>query len=295
MISVIICSARAKDLGLVSENIENTIGVPYEIIAFDNSFGQKGICEVYNAGVQRAQFDILCFVHEDVKFESVDWGSKVASIFISNPEVGLIGIAGGGYKSLTPSGWYNYHLQENGGFHANLIQGFRNTGGPDEREYRNPENQVLSRVACIDGCWMCTRKSVAKKYPFDEKLLKRFHGYDLDFSLSVNQRFQVVVTYEILLHHFSEGNFAKEWADEVMKVHKKWAKVLPVNIAGLREKELKRIERDAYLGFLQRSLDAGYSYIQLLSLIWTTRKSRVATLSFPFKLMISLMKMKVRA
>lgn len=295
MISVIICSARAKDLELVSENIKETIGVPYEIIGYDNSAGEKGICEVYNKGTRRAKYDILCFMHEDVEFRSTDWGSKVASLFIDNPECGLIGIAGGGYKSLTPSGWYNYHLQENGGFHANLIQGFRHTGAPEEQAYKNPDEFALSRVACIDGCWMCTRKSVAQKYPFDETLLKGFHGYDLDFSLSVNQRFQVIVTYEILLHHFSEGNFNKEWADEVMKVHKKWAHVLPVNVAGLKENDLKRIERDAYLGFLQRSLDTGYSYMQLLSLIWTTRRSRVATFSFPYKLMISLMKMKARA
>jgi glycosyltransferase involved in cell wall biosynthesis len=292
MISIIICSANAADLKLVQENISATIGVPHEVIAFDNGSGSKGICEIYNHGTKQAKFDILCFMHEDISFRTVNWGKKVLSIFKENEEIGLLGIAGGGYKSLTPSSWYNYHLQENGGFYANLIQGFKHTGKPDQHEYRNPKTESLSRVACIDGCWMCTRKTVAIRYPFDEKRLKKFHGYDLDFSIAVNQQYHVMVTFEVLLQHFSEGNFDSTWMDEIIKVHKKWGGFLPVNADNLNERDLKRVERDAYLGFLQRSLDSGYTHNQLLGLIWTTRRSRVASFSFPYKLMISLLKMK---
>jgi glycosyltransferase involved in cell wall biosynthesis len=292
MISVIICSANKKALELVTQNIEDTIGVPHEIIAFDNSNGEKGICEIYNEGTKRARYSILCFMHEDIALKTENWGNKVVSLFISSDKIGLIGIAGGGYKSLTPSSWYNYHLQENGGFYANLIQGFKHSGKESVKEYKNPKGETLSRVACIDGCWMCTRKSIAERFPFDHNLLKKFHGYDLDFSIAVNQRFQVVVTFEILLEHFSEGKFDKLWMDEIQKVHKKWSHYLPVNVDELNEKDLKRIERDAYLGYLERSLKENYSYMELLSLIWSTRRSRVSTVSFPYTLLRGLMKMK---
>lgn len=293
MISIIICSANHGELAAVSENIRKTIGVEHEILAFDNTRLKKGICEIYNMGVRQAQFDTLCLMHEDIEMVTEKWGQNVLAVFDKNPQLGLLGIAGGGYKSLAPSSWYNYHLQENGGFYCNIIQGFKHTGKPEALDYRNPRNETLSHVACIDGCWMCTRKEAAMRYPFDEKLLKGFHGYDLAYSIGISQRYQTAVTFDILLRHFSEGNFNQVWREQILKVHQKWAHLLPINIDGPAESSLKRIERDAYEVFLQQALDEKwFSKQQLLRLIWTTRLSRVATLSFPYKLMQRLLKMK---
>lgn len=293
MISIIICSVSQKELSAVSENIRNTIGVEHEILAFDNKHLKKGISEIYNMGVQQAGFNILCLMHEDMEMVTEGWGQKVLDIFNANQQLGLLGIAGGGYKSLAPSSWYNYHLQENGGFYCNIIQGFKHTGKPEAHDYRNPRNETLSRVACIDGCWMCTRKEVATRYPFDQKRLKQFHGYDLDYSIGISQWYQTAVTFEVLLRHFSEGNFDQVWRGEMLKVHEKWAHLLPLNIDGVPAASLKRIERDAYEVFLQQAVDGNwFSKERLLRLIWTTRRSRVATLSFPYKLMQRLLKMK---
>jgi glycosyltransferase involved in cell wall biosynthesis len=293
MISVIICSANAADLLQVKINISRTIGVPHEIIGFDNSNGQKGICEVYNEGARAARYDMLCFMHEDIEMKTEGWGGKVLEIFDANSNLGLLGIAGGGYKSLAPSSWYNYYLQENGGFYCNLIQGYKHTGKADMLDYRNPKNEKLSRVACVDGCWFCTRKHIALKYQFDEKLLTKFHGYDLDFSIAISRDFEAAVTFDLLLKHYSEGNFDQQWTNEILKIHKKWSAVLPVNVDRVPETHLKRIERHAFEVFLQHSVDQEhYSKWELVKLIWTTRHSRVATLSFPYKLIIRLLKMK---
>lgn len=296
MISIIICSANAVDLFQIKWNIGRTIGVPYEIIAFDNSDGQRGICEVYNEGARAAKYEMLCFMHEDIEMKTVGWGGKILEIFESNPKLGLLGIAGGGYKALAPSSWYNYYLQENGGFYCNLIQGYKHTGKPEMLDYRNPKNEHLSKVACVDGCWFCSPKHIALKYGFDEKLLRKFHGYDLDFGIAISREFEAGVTFEILLKHYSEGNFNKSWMDEILKVHKKWSAVLPVNVDNVPENHLKRIERDALEVFLQQSVDQErYSKWELIKFIWTTRHSRVATFSFPYKLMIRLFKMKKTA
>jgi hypothetical protein len=275
MISVIICSADAVELEKVKQNISETIGVPYEIIAIDNSDGRKGICAAYNEGAARAAYGILCFMHEDIEMKTPGWGEKVIEIFNTNNKLGLIGVAGGGYKSVVPSGWYNADLEVNGEFYCSLIQGFKYSGRQEFFDYRNPKNENLSRVACIDGCWMCTRKEVVRKYPFDENLLRHFHGYDLDFSLAVSQEYQVAVTYEILLKHFSEGNFNDSWLEDTLKVHRKWSKILPVNADQLDEKNLKRYERRAFKVFFNRMLDGGASYFKLGEIIWAARKSRI--------------------
>ena len=290
MISIIICSANSHDLKLATHSIDQTIGVPYEIISFDNSDGKKGICELYNAGAKKARYELLCFMHEDIEMLSKNWGDKIVNLFKENEKLGLIGVAGGGYKSVVPSSWYNADLEINGGFYIHLMQGFKYSGKPDLYDHRNPKNEKLSRVACLDGCWMCTRKTVADKYPFDQDLLKNFHGYDLDFSLAVNQKFEVAVTYEVLLKHFSEGNFSETWLEDTLKVHKKWSWMLPLNIDQLDQKILKGNERRAFKLFFQRYLDLGYSVSKMQQTIWNSRQSRIFPLRIIFKMFFDLWK-----
>lgn len=273
MISVIICSANQSELLAVSANIAKTIGVAHEIIAFDNHDGSRGICELYNQGVQSAQYDLLCLMHEDIEMQTVGWGEKVMEIFKQNSRLGLVGVAGGGYKSLVPSGWYNADLELNGAFYCCLIQGFKHSGIEEYVDYRNPRNEQLSKVAAIDGCWMCTRKEIALKYPFDETLLTGFHAYDIDFSMAIGQAHDVAVTYEILLRHFSEGSFSGEWESETLKIHEKWSARLPVNTDDLPVKSLLRYERRAFKAYHQRQLDRGTSYRRLMGIIWNSRKS----------------------
>jgi glycosyltransferase involved in cell wall biosynthesis len=294
MISVIICSANAEDLRDVRINIAQTIGVAYEIIAIDNSDGSKGICEVYNMGARRAQYDALCFMHEDIEMKTQNWGRNLLNLFERDAKIGLVGVAGGGYKSLTPSGWYNYSFERNGGAYSNVLQGYKHAGKEEGHDYNNPKYQLYSKVACIDGCWMSMPKQVWEKFPFDARRFKRFHGYDLDISLSVNQQYNVVVTFDILLRHFSEGKFDQVWFKEMLKVHEKWSHMLPFDGDGLIGEDLFLTEKWAYRRFLQDALDLGFSKSTLLPTVWSSRKSPL----FGFKVMLALafamMKMKPR-
>jgi hypothetical protein len=83
-------------------------------------------------------------MHEDIEMKTEGWGQKVLEIFEQNPETGLIGVAGGGYKSLVPSSWYNADLELNGEFYCCLIQGFKYSGVTEYVDYRNPKNEKLS-------------------------------------------------------------------------------------------------------------------------------------------------------
>jgi hypothetical protein len=104
MISIIICSIDPCRLDQLNRNIEQTIGVPYELIPIDNSSNRYGLCQAYNLGAARAAYPILCFMHEDIAFETADWGLSVIR-HLEDPSVGLIGVAGGDGRALVPCSW----------------------------------------------------------------------------------------------------------------------------------------------------------------------------------------------
>ncbi|PWS31095.1 glycosyltransferase [Pedobacter paludis] len=227
MISVIISSIDKDLLKQVKSNIIETIGLECEIIAIDNLNTGRGICEVYNEATILAKFPILCFMHEDIVLETQNWGQKVIEIF-SAQNVGLLGIAGSTMRSAVPSGWFPPAEFGTKSWRLNINQGSRYQNREKKHEYFNPKNELTSKVTCVDGVWFCTTKKLAQSIKFDDQLLQGFHGYDIDFSLSIAQTHDVLVTYDILLTHASDGNFDNTWLKEIIKVQKKWMAKLPV-------------------------------------------------------------------
>ncbi|GAA4334370.1 hypothetical protein GCM10023149_41700 [Mucilaginibacter gynuensis] len=265
MISIIISSVDNVQLNQVTKNIEDTIGVPYEIIATDNSLGEKGICEVYNTAALKAKYDILCFIHEDIIIRSVGWGNKLVQSFAKNPEVGLIGVIGGSYKPLSPSIWSGSGIANE---YSNLIQVHKYSNKPSVHFNRNPRNEELSYVACVDGVWLSTTKEVFAKYKFDEHLLKGFHLYDIDYSLTVGQHYKVAVTYDILVEHLSEGNYSRGWMLDHIKLHKKWGSYLPVDTEGFSKKDRAHSEKSSFMEFVEQLIELGFPISTAYKMLW---------------------------
>ncbi|RYE18702.1 MAG: hypothetical protein EOP45_13720, partial [Sphingobacteriaceae bacterium] len=218
MISIVICSRDVIVLAAVSRNVAETIGVPYEIIAIDNSKSQYTIFQAYNRGIEQSKYEFLCFMHEDISFKTANWGLLVYKLFDENQKLGLLGVAGSSYKTFIPSGWIAAYAEIAG--YVNLLQSFKDKR-EDLHSYANPKDEKLAKVISVDGVWFCTRKSIAAKVRFDEHTFKGFHCYDVDFSLTVGQQYDVAVTLEILINHFSEGSFDENWAAETIKLHNK--------------------------------------------------------------------------
>lgn len=222
MISVIICSRSEDQLVEVRANIADTIGVPHEIIAIDNRDNHCGITSAYNEGAAVAQYGFLCFVHEDIKFLTGHWGDRLIT-HLSSPDTGLIGVAGSPYKSVVPSSWSAIpemriaHI-----FQASEVESekYLLTHGDFKNDPRVP-------VIVVDGVFLGTKKSVWKDCHFDESVLRGFHGYDIDFSLQVSQRFSIFVVNDIPLEHRSQGNRSKAWLDSTIALSQKWARILP--------------------------------------------------------------------
>ncbi|MDN3550160.1 glycosyltransferase [Mucilaginibacter aquaedulcis] len=291
MISIIICSANKTLLNEVSKNIEETVGLPYEIIAIDNSSGKKGICEVYNQAAQKAQFEALCFMHEDIIIETKNWGSIVNKLFKANPDLGLLGVAGGAYKALAPSGWQTFGDIN---IYMHILQGFKFKQKESLLVNHNPDNQKLPAVAGVDGVWFATTRKIWNEVKFDEKTFTGFHAYDVDFSLAVGQKYKVAVTYDVLLTHLSEGNYDSTWVYESMKLHKKWSKHLPLNIQRLTPKQQMLAEKITFKKFTEQLIEYKLSLKLAYTILWqdnryaTTNFKLFAKLNFYlFKLMLS--------
>jgi hypothetical protein len=238
-----------------------TVGVPYEIIAIENSNGKLSICEAYNQGASQSQYNVLCFMHEDILIHTTDWGKIVVNT-LKDETIGLIGVAGGTVKLKAPSSWWTLCLdsptQTNNPFvRRNIIQHYP----IDNRvvaERENPKEELISDVVDVDGVWFCCRKEVWRQNKFDEKTFREFHFYDLDFSLQIFQQSRVCVIYTILIEHLSPGSQNESWIDNAIKFSDKWASQLPVSIQLLKKEEIKQLEIENYRAFLTKVIQDHY-------------------------------------
>ncbi|UOR03946.1 glycosyltransferase family protein [Hymenobacter aerilatus] len=266
MVSIIICSRSQDQLAQVKYNVAATIGAPYEVVAIDNSQGRYSIFQAYNWGIAQSTGDLLCFMHEDISFETQDWGQVVQRAFRENSRLGLLGVAGSSYKPAVPSGW-SFDSACDDTTYMNIVQYYK--GRSDKNKiYSNPKKQTISNVVSVDGVWFCTTRAIAEKVQFDEKTFSGFHCYDVDFSLAVLQHHEVAVTFEVLINHFSEGSFNDSWITETIKLHDKWRAILPINLEQLPAAAVTREEFKAFHAILPRLVGKKDLCMAVLKEIW---------------------------
>jgi Glycosyltransferase like family len=104
MLSIIICSRNRTLSQELINNINDSIGVDYEIISVDNSENKYSIFEAYNLGITKSKYPYLCFIHEDVFFHSNNWGVNVVA-HLQDKKTGILGIAGGDLVTKVPASW----------------------------------------------------------------------------------------------------------------------------------------------------------------------------------------------
>jgi hypothetical protein len=233
----------------VKRNIDNTIGTEWELILVDNTIMKKGICEVYNEGAEKSKYNIICFVHEDVLFETKNWGRIVQDYFANDKTLKVVGIAGAKYKSNTPSGWSTgiRSLDCCSIFHVNKE-------GKREKIYSNPNPaEKLQPTITIDGVFMCTTKQSWMETKFNNQLLRGFHLYDLDFSIRNSVKGKVAVSFEIDLVHLTEGgDFGDNWVNETLLWHRANERELPAATNSSLIKNNRKIENIVSKKWLHR-------------------------------------------
>jgi hypothetical protein len=219
MISIIICSRTPSISSDLIENINKTIGIQYELICVDNSTNTHSIFSAYNDGVKRSNFEILCFMHDDICFKSNNWGQSVVNRF-SASKLGAIGVAGSPYYAILPGAWWS------GGYICQSVYGIQ------EFAYQ-PKNDNTLPVVVLDGLWFCVRKSLFSMIRFDDTTFDGFHYYDIDISLQIHQQgYDILSVYDIAIEH-SSGKLDKMWLKNAILLQNKWQKFLPLNIANI--------------------------------------------------------------
>jgi GT2 family glycosyltransferase len=241
MLSVIVCS-RKKDLDEnFVKNIQNTIGVSYEIINIDNSENKYSIFKAYNQGYKRSTKAYLCFVHDDVIFHSENWGARVIE-HLQDTQTGIIGVAGGDLVPRVPSSWSTLISPSH-----NIIESHKKRKSELDITIKPKDyNKSKRSTITLDGVFMCMRRGLMNEIKFDESL-KGFHCYDYDITLqSVVAGYKNYVMYDIKLEHFSGGKTNIEYFRNLISVFKKWEKYLPLigqNITDDERKNIYEIEK----------------------------------------------------
>jgi glycosyltransferase involved in cell wall biosynthesis len=267
MISLIICSKYPETAASLAKNIQDTIGVDYEIVHIDNSRRQYGICEAYNIGVGRAKGDYLCFMHEDLIFHSYGWGASV-EYYLRSGATDMLGIAGCFYVPAR----YDWRFGKLGYVH--LIQGLHTFGEHPvyyNRGIRWNVTAPLKRVAIVDGCWFCIKKEhfLNGKMRFDSETFKDFHLYDSDISMQANMAgLTISVSSDIIIEHTSEGYYTTAFKDGNTDFINKWKEHLPYAVKELGKNDeviteeeaermlVERLEQDRHIAEINAYFDA---------------------------------------
>lgn len=244
-------------LDAVKDNISATIGVPFEVIGIANSGGKMSISKAYNLGAKQSQFEILCFMHEDIRFHTDGWGLILHGL-LQDRSIGLVGIAGSISRADFPAQWGSHepHLR------TRLIQ-HDDHGVAGYVEF-NPKQEKCADVAMVDGCWTGCRREVWQEHPFDEETFQGFHLYDEDFSFQISTQWRICVTFDILVEHFSPGGYNRKWFEAAEIFHRKWKHRLPILPQEHDPEELGLVRQYAFEVLRSRLLAAGFSRKELV-------------------------------
>ena len=135
----------------------------------------------------------IVFIHEDCFFMEPGWGAALYSKFEKDPLLGGVGVAGTQYLFSTTPAW--------------IAAGMPFIRGRVIHELRNGEMFVLTIFS-----W---DKADAEVVAFDGMQIRKTH--------------RLLVTWDIMLKHFSGGNMNQVWLDYGKRFLEKYRSVLPVS------------------------------------------------------------------
>ncbi len=101
-------STRKIDSDFVSM-LKKTSGVSnLEIVPVENN-GEYSLTEVYNKILENSKNDVVVLCHDDIYFDSKNWGQKILNHFKRNSNYGVLGLAG---STLLPKSakWSGVHI-----------------------------------------------------------------------------------------------------------------------------------------------------------------------------------------
>lgn len=204
------------------DHIKKTVGPKnVEVIPFENK-GTHSLSEVYNTILEKASFDTVILIHDDLIFETKNWGFKLNNVIKKNNDYGIIGLAGSKY--VPKSGmWWEVPETMYG------IVNHQNENNKWESRYSKDIKNNVEPTVMIDGLFMVVRKSKIKK-PFDESV-GGFHFYDMNFCVpNFLEGVKIGITTSVRVTHLSVGQTNESWDNKREDFSERYSDVLPLNL-----------------------------------------------------------------
>jgi glycosyltransferase involved in cell wall biosynthesis len=214
-------STRKIDQTFV-EMLKKTSGLPkLEVIPFENN-GEFSLTEVYNKLLDQSTNDIVILCHDDIYFDSKNWGQKILNHFKRNSEYGILGLAG--TTNMPKSGrWWDDFSKMRG------IVNHEHEGKKWESKYSPNKGNQIDDVVLVDGLFIVVNKNNIKK-EFNKEI-GGFHFYDVDFSFrNFIEDVKIGVVYDVRVTHKSIGQTNEQWEKNREVFAEKYKDILPVKI-----------------------------------------------------------------
>ncbi len=203
MISVICVYNRREVLEEYLKKSLDSQNVDYQLILVDNTQRRfKSAAKALNHGGGKARGDFLMFVHQDISLSSPDWLAKAEEKLSLLPRLGIAGVAGkraGGGKVLG-----------------------RVLHGEPPRPVSEEKTDAFVTVQTVDECLFFIPRVVWEKLQFDDGVLRDWHLYAVDYSLSVQRLGYQAYVLDLPVYHLSVGeSFSPRYYSVLERLQKK--------------------------------------------------------------------------
>ncbi len=207
---------KFNDHLILTSGIQSVQVLPYE------NYNQYSLSEIYNKGLNESKYDIVLFCHNDIVFETKNWGKKLLSIFEKNPEFGIIGLAGS--PVMPSSGMWWEDMSKMVGIVNHEHEGKKWTS-----KYSDNLGNSIKETVLVDGLFIALHKNRIKKN-FDENV-KGFHLYDVNFCFrNFIEQVKIGVVFDIKITHKSIGMTNEQWDANRKLFAEEFESLLPVKI-----------------------------------------------------------------
>ena len=212
------------------EYLRKSCGNPKVQIIEKINNGEKNLSQTYNEIISESEYDIVVLCHDDIYFDTNNWGSKLVKTFEKNPEYGILGMAG--TTHMPKSGmWWEDRSKMYG------IVNHESEGKKWESRYSDSFQNSVKEVVVVDGVFITLQKQTIKE-TFDESV-PGFHMYDINFCFKnfIND-VKIGVITNIRLTHKSIGMTNEQWDTNKNTFAKKYSELLPSKVKFTEQNKL---------------------------------------------------------
>ena len=199
MLSVVYCTP--EPMSNHTEHLKKSVGIKdVEIIEYVNK--GEPLTKFYNKALKETKNDIVVFCHNDIIFNTKNWGKKIISHF-NNSKFGILGVAGTTEMQSTGRWWQNPSLMLGQVKHTHEGKTWNSVYSPKFGD------EILESIL-VDGLFFVVSKN-RLNVGFDENI-KGFHFYEIDFCFNNHLNgTKIGVITNVTITHKSIGQTNEEW------------------------------------------------------------------------------------